>query len=130
MKVAAKGDGQVPDFYVGPNGKASPAEYNDWIGTNRRAELLEKATDPQLRNAIEQLYRGNSFIGDGGTADVIRFENATGIKLGRNEGSHVQKGQDMLEYLMNKVAKPGLSDIDRSLCNQLIKDLSNALGGG
>ena len=44
--------------------------------------MLEQADNPQLRNSIEQLYRGNSFIGDGGTADVIRFEKETGIMLG------------------------------------------------
>ena len=26
--------GSVPDFYVGPNGKALPSQYKDWIGTN------------------------------------------------------------------------------------------------
>lgn len=35
------------------HGKALPSQYNDWIGTN-------------------------SFIGDGGTADAIRFEQQTG----------------------------------------------------
>lgn len=46
-------------------------------------ELLEQAENPQLQNAIKQLYRGNSFISDGGTADVIRFEQQTGLMLGK-----------------------------------------------
>ena len=67
-------EGTVPDFYVGPNGKALPSQYKDWIGTNMRKELLNQAENPQLQNAIKQLYREKSFIGNGGTADVIRFE--------------------------------------------------------
>ena len=51
--------GSVPDFYVGPNGKALPSQYKDWIGTNIQKELLEQAENLQLQNAIKQLYRGN-----------------------------------------------------------------------
>ena len=95
--------GSVPDFYVGPNGKELPSQYKDWIGTNIQKELLEQAENLQLQNAIKQLYRGNSLIGDGGTADVIRFEQQTGLMLGKNGGSHVQKGIDMAKYIENKI---------------------------
>ena len=120
--------GSVPDFYAGPNGKALPSQYKDWIGTNIQKELLEQAENPQLQNAIKQLYRGNSFIGDGGTADVIRFEQQTGLMLGKNGGSHIQKGIDMAKYIENKVLTQDLSLSDRALATQLLEDLYSALG--
>ena len=120
--------GSVPDFYVGPNGKALPSQYKDWIGTNIQKELLEQAENLQLQNAIKQLYRGNSFIGDGGTADVIRFEQQTGLMLGKNGGSHVQKGIDMAKYIENKILTQDLSPSDRALDIQLLEDLYSALG--
>ena len=120
--------GSVPDFYAGPNGKELPSQYKDWIGTNIQKELLEQAENLQLQNAIKQLYRGNSFIGDGGTADVIRFEQQTGLMLGKNGGSHVQKGIDMAKYIENKILTQDLSPSDRALAIQLLEDLYSALG--
>ena len=116
------------DYYVGPNGKVLPSQYKDWIGTNIQEELLSQAENPQLKNAIKQLYRGKSFIGDGGTADVIRFEQETGIMLGKNGGSHVQKGIDMASYIQNKILTQNLSDTDRTLATRLLDDLNSALG--
>ena len=120
--------GLEPDFYVGPNGKVLPSQYKDWIGTNIQKELLDQAENPQLQNAIKQLYRENSFIGDGGTADIIRFEQQTGLMLGKNGGSHVQKGIDMAKYIENKILIQDLSPSDRTLATQLLEDLYNALG--
>lgn len=127
-KLRKSEGGSVPDFYVGPNGKALPSQYKDWIGTNIQKELLDQAENPQLQNAIKQLYRGNSFIGDGGTADVIRFEQQTGLMLGKNGGSHVQKGIDMAKYIENKILTQDLSPSDRALATQLLEDLYSALG--
>ena len=47
--------GVTPDFYIGPNGKAMPGQYKEWMGTNMQQEFLSRAVDPQLRNAIKQL---------------------------------------------------------------------------
>ena len=116
------------DYYVGSNGKVLPSQYKDWIGTNIQNELLNKAENPELKNAIKQLYRGKSFIGDGGTANVIKFEQETGIMLGKNGGSHVQKGIDMTSYIQNKILTQNLSDTDRTLATKLLNDLNNALG--
>ena len=104
------------------------SQYKDWIGTNIQKELLDQAENPQLQNAIKQLYRRNSFIGDGGTADIIRFEQQTGLMLGKNGGSHVQKGIDMAKYIENKILTQDLSPLDRALVAQLLEDLYNALG--
>jgi hypothetical protein len=123
-----KGGSNSIDYFVGPNGKALPRQYENWIGTNIQEELLSQAENPQLKNAIKQLYRGKSFIGDGGTADVIKFEHETGIMLGKNGGSHVQKGIDMASYIENKILTQNLSETDRALATELLDDLNNALG--
>ena len=120
--------GIKPDFYVGPNGKILPSQYKDWIGTNLQKKLLSQAENSQLQNAIKQLYRGSSFIGDGGTSDIIRFEQQTGLMLGKNGGSHVQKGIDMAKYIENKILTQNLSPSDRALATQLLEDLYRALG--
>jgi len=109
-------------------GMVLPGEFKGWIGVSRRPELLGRVENPLLRNAINQLYRPGSFIGDGGTAAVIRFEKATGIGLGRNGGTHIQKGRDMVRYLENKVSKQNLSPSDRRLLDELLRDLNDALG--
>lgn len=93
-----------------------------------QSELLNSAENPQLQNTIKQLYRGKSFIGDGGTADVIRFEKETGLMLGKMGGSHIQKGLDMAKYLENKILPQSLSSSDRVLAEKLLNDLNNALG--
>lgn len=81
-----------------------------------------------MKNAIKELYRGKLFIGDGGTLDVIRFEQETGIMLGKNGGSHVQKGIDMASYIKNKILTQNLSDTDRALATRLLNNLNSALG--
>ena len=116
------------DFYVGPNGKALPSQFKDWIGTNMQSTLLNQAENPQLRNAIEQLYRGKSFIGDGGTAAVVQFEKETGLMLGKNGGSHIQKAVDMASYIENKILTQQLSSSDKALATKLLEDLNKALG--
>ena len=70
------------DFYGGGSGKLLPAEYKQWIGVSQRDNLLSKAKNVVLRNAVNQLYRPGAFIGDGGTASVIKFEKRTGLYLG------------------------------------------------
>lgn len=118
------------DFFVGPNGKVLPKAFKNWIGSNRRESLLKKAKNPMLRNTINQLYRRTSFIGDGGTASVIKFEKATGLGLGRNGNTHMQKGKEMLKYIDHKVlTQKNLSASDRKLAVNLAKALRKAIWG-
>ena len=118
------------DFYVGANGKALPKELKDWIGDNKGDALLNKASDAKLKNAIKQLYRRGAFIGDGGTADAIKFEKATGLGIGRNGNTHIQKGKEMIKYIENKVLKnASLSKRDKELAKQLAEALKKAIWG-
>lgn len=117
-----------PDYFVGPNGKILPKEYKKWIGTSRRDSLIKKAKDPKVRNAVNQLYRPGSFIGDGGTASIIKFEKATGIGLGSKGNTHMQKGREMLKYIETKIlTQENLSASDRKLARQLSRSLKRAI---
>lgn len=115
------------DYYVGANRKVLPAKYKEWIEENKGKEILNNVVDPDGQNAVKQLYRGNSFIGDGGTADAIRFEKATGITLGKTPQDHMQKAQDMVRYLQRILEKHGLTDTEHGVLQELLFDLEDAL---
>lgn len=119
----------IADFFAGESGKVLPAELSGWIGDNQREHYMSSVSNSKLKNAVNQLYRKSSIIGDGGTAAVIRFEKATGRNLGRNGKSHTQKGKDMLAYLNRIVSSEKLNQSDSSIASKLISDLKLALGG-
>mgnify|MGYP005801284515 CR=1 FL=1 len=85
------------DFYADSRGKLLPAAYKEWLGTSKRDELLGSVNHPKLKKAIDELYRPGSIIGDGGTADIIRFENATGILMSR--AGHIRKGIQRIKQM-------------------------------
>ena len=45
-------------------------------------ELLSRATTPETKDLVKQLYRPGATVGDGGTADALRREKATGQNTG------------------------------------------------
>ena len=101
---------RVPDFYVGRNGKVLPAVYRDWIGDNQMQELLDRTISNEAKSYIITDYRKSSFIGNGNTASIRKFELATGLNCGRNGRSHSKKVQD----LINKINKTLLLDLPES----------------
>lgn len=113
---------------TGPNGKTLLAKYKEWIGTNKRESKLSCIKNKQLYNVISQTYRKNAFIGDGGTAAVIRFEKATGLKLGRNGGDHTIKGKETVTRLRKILKRKDLSALERITAENIIKDITSALG--
>ena len=116
-----------PDFYVGGNGKALLGKYKHWIGVSQREKLLGKVKNEKLKNAIDQIYRPGSFVGDGGTASVLKFEKRTGINVGRNGNSHMKKASDMAKYLNKKVLCQDLTSKERKIANKLLKKLRLAI---
>jgi hypothetical protein len=84
----------------------------------KRDELLSKATNSKLRNAIDELYRPGASIGDGGTADMIRIVGDEG---------HITKGMSYLKYLERVLTGETLSAADREIAEALYNDLRNAL---
>ena len=118
---------QYFNVYVGENGQALPGKHKQWIGVFRRDKLPAKAKNKELRNAIDQMYRPGSFIGDGGTSSILKFEKRTGINVGRNGNSHVQKGSYMEKYIKNKVLTQKLTSGERKIATKLLKKLRLAL---
>ncbi|WP_252344493.1 RHS repeat domain-containing protein, partial [Escherichia coli] len=60
-------------------------------------------TDSNLRNIIDDLYRPNAKVGSGSTADAVRYELATGEKVGGR--GHVLKAQDYTRALQDWLDK-------------------------
>ena len=108
-------------------GKTIESKYEKWIGVNRHERLLSKAKNPKLRNAIGELYRPGSLIGDGGTASQLKFEYATGIGI-LNGKNHEQKAKDYAKYLTKIINNEKLSPGDLKLAKQLRNKLIKTLG--
>lgn len=115
------------NFYVGENGMVLPAKHKKWIGVSRRERLLKSVRNRLLRNAVDQLYRPGSFIGDGGTAAVLKFEKRTGEHVSRNPQGHYIKAKETEKYLKNKVLKENLNKKDRKTANMIIKQLRRSI---
>lgn len=93
-----------------------------------RDQLLESANDDKLKNCINEMYRSGAQIGDGGVADAIRHELATGELVGGK--SHIKKGMERLTNLENIIKKRNLSESDLKIATALLEDLKSALGIG
>lgn len=65
--------------------------------SSKRNELLAEATTKQTENVIKELYHSDKGVGDGGTADVIRYERATGDAVGGK--SHELEGRERLKQI-------------------------------
>lgn len=91
-----------------------------------RDTLMSEATTDQTRSIIEELYRETANVGDGGTADAIRHELATGELVGGR--SHIQKGKDRLRQI-ERILRRNPDHPDRELLERLADDLRDALGG-
>ena len=102
-------------------------KVNDAAKLSKRKKLLSKVQNPKLRNAINEIYRDGATIGDGGLADAIRHELKTGELVGGK--SHIQKGKERIKNLENILIKQDLSNTDKEIAEELIKDISLALGG-
>jgi RHS repeat-associated protein len=85
------------------------------LGT-ARDNLLEAATDPGLRDAINNLYRPGATIGDGSSMDALRAE-----------GSHLTKVLTRRTQLMRIRDGAALNSTDRQLARELLINIQEAL---
>ncbi|MCO7246025.1 DUF637 domain-containing protein [Halomonas sp. Mc5H-6] len=119
---------------------AMPVGYNSRsANTNRtRHEAYKDALrasmekpgvlNPELAMLMNTLYRPNAELGSGSTAAAVRYEKSTGEPVGGR--FHSTKASDGIIALQrwldrNPTASPG----DRAAAENVIKDMSNALGG-
>ncbi len=96
-------------------------------GSSKRTNLLSKVSNPKLKNTIKEMYRPGAKVGDGGLADAIRYEIKTGKLVGGK--SHIQKGTERLRNLERIFKSKTLTEEERKIIEDLIKDLKRALGG-
>lgn len=108
---------------IGDNGRGYiPIEEKP----SAKSELISQATTDQVKGLlVEELYRSDRGIGDGGTADAIRHEPATGEKVGGK--SHIKKGRERLKQI-EKILKKDPNHPDRKLLEKLRDVLEDALG--
>lgn len=102
-----------------------PGAFGGTQGSNNREHLLSSVTNRRLKKAVNEIYRPNARIGDGGLADAIRYERITGEKIrGR---SHEQKGRERLKSLKRILAEEKLNNRDGKTARRMIDDLEKAL---
>ena len=99
-------------------GSSSPGGPN-W---NHRDYYLRNAQNKRLRNAIDQLYREDAHIGDGGTADMLRYEFDNGQPL-----RHLHKAKTMITCLQRILTEEVLSESEIKLVYHLLDDLYGAV---
>jgi RHS repeat-associated protein len=94
--------------------------------------VVPKAMNSKLANIIDDLFKGlkgpSVPIGQGTTADALRYELATGLSVFGK--SHAGKAQQYANALTNWLrANPNAARADRALAEALLRDLRNALSG-
>lgn len=118
------GSPQLPLPSVGDD-RAVQFGSNPGPSSQRNALLNEVKTD-DARGIVNELYREGANVGDGGTADAIREELATGKPVGGR--SHIQKGRERLHQI-ERILQRNPDHPDRALLERLRDDLRNALEG-
>ena len=93
-----------------------------------REALLQSATNPKLRNAINELYRAGAKFGDGGAAMAARYQLQTGRLIGGVD--HVNKAIQRIRNLENVIRNQNLNPSDLEIAQNLIVDLRKALSIG
>jgi len=91
----------------------------------QQERLLSIAITSECKRTKESLYRKGASVGDGGTADAIRYEMITGEKVSGK--SHIEKGWNSIHRIDN-ILKKQANHPDKELLTKLKEDLLNALG--
>ncbi len=104
----------------------SAPRKNEKTSNRVRNNLLVMATQSDTKNLINELYRNDSKIGDGGTADALRYELKTGKLVGGK--SHKIKAQQRVKQI-NNILKRNPNHPDKELLIKLRENLENALKG-
>ena len=110
------------DFYVGKNQKILPERFREWIGTNKMQEYLESVKSAEAKNYIRADFRKTSFIGDGGTAAIRRFEKETGLNCGRKGKDHSVKVSDLIRQI-NRTLLKDIPESDKIFLRKRLAEL-------
>ena len=85
---------------------------------------------PKLQHIVNDLYKGAErpgHVGNGTTADAIRYERATGKSTSGK--MHSTKGREYARSLRKLLRAPSLSLRDQRIAQELLEDLESALRG-
>ncbi|HEY4438570.1 MAG TPA: hypothetical protein VGN40_20655 [Lelliottia sp.] len=106
----------------------SRADYEKYVDSLRASMEKPNVQDENLSNIINDLYRPNAKVGSGSTADAVRYEIATGEKVGGR--GHVEKAETYSKALQDWLNKnPQASANDKAAAENVLKDMQNALKG-
>ncbi|MEQ9891957.1 hemagglutinin repeat-containing protein [Pectobacterium aroidearum] len=106
----------------------SRSQYEQYVDSLRASMEKPNVKDDNLKNIINDLYRPNAKVGSGSTADAVRYELATGEKVGGR--GHVEKAQTYSKALQDWLNKnPQASSSDKAAAENVLKDMQNALKG-
>ena len=100
-------------------GGSAPNDPNNW---NHRDYYLNQVENKSMKNLIDQIYRPKATIGDGGTADALRFEFDNDLKL-----SHLQKATDRIKEIQNILKTQNLTEKEVKIAYELLNDLYDAV---
>jgi hypothetical protein len=90
-----------------------------------RVKLLSQVTDGKLRNIISDLYKATSSLGDGGTADAVLYERATGMTVGGT--FHSSKAMQYSTALQSAISSGRLSAQESGVAQFVLDQLTHAL---
>jgi len=91
-----------------------------------RDQLLNSTSDSKLKNIINELYRQNpNAVGDGGTADALRYETQTGNLLSKS--GHLEKATGRITELTRYLGRDNLAAQDRQTAQSLLNNLKDAV---
>ncbi|MEI2265674.1 VENN motif pre-toxin domain-containing protein [Erwinia sp. CGal63] len=104
------------------------AQHEEYVDSLRASMEKPNVKDENLKNLINDLYRPNAKVGSGSTADAVRYELATGEKVGGR--GHIEKANAYSKALQDWLTKnPQASQADRAAAENVLKDLQNSLKG-
>jgi len=122
-----------------PENRVTYEKYLSERRANLTREEVMKVKDPELKQAMDNLYREGDKIGAGGTGNAIRYERETGLKVGGKD--HTDKGNEYItfleKWLKNRPSERLIintnqiklaSDHDRLIAEQVLIHLKESLG--
>lgn len=103
--------------------RPTPKEGTGKPGVSR----APRVSDPELQRELNQLYRPGADIGNGGTADALRYEMDTGRLL--SKAGHGQKARERAARLKTWLDRHPEASRDRAIALREWNDLIQALAG-
>ena len=110
---------EASDKFSTDNGRLEP--YKNW----KRDDYINNIDNEKLKSTAEYLYRANAEIGDGGTADAVRYTKQTGKKVGGSD--HILKAQETVTHIEGLMKTEKMSYHDLKIAQSLMEDLIHAI---